>query len=222
MAFWALDTSSLAAALHLSGSSLTTLGFAAADGFWEQLLAFTEAGWGFFTLTLVITYLPTMYNGFSRREAQVGLLEVRAGSPPSATEFVLRHHRIGWLDDLDEYWLTWERWFVELEEAHTSYPALNFLRSPRSERSWITAAGTALDAVALMASTVDRGAPGPQGVSIRAGYIALRRIADFFGIAYDPDPSPTDPISIIRSEFNDAWEQLAASGVPLISDQDQA
>jgi hypothetical protein len=135
---------------------------------------------------------------------------------------VLRHHRIGWLDDLDEYWLTWERWFIELEEAHTSYPALNFLRSPQSERSWITAAGTALDAAALMASTVDRGEPGPQGVSIRAGYIALRRIADFFDIAYDPDSSPTDPISISRSEFDDAWEQLAASGVPLISDQDQA
>jgi len=33
--FWALDTSSLGAAFHLSGSSLTTLGFAGADGFAE-------------------------------------------------------------------------------------------------------------------------------------------------------------------------------------------
>jgi hypothetical protein len=64
---------------------------------------------------------------------------VRAGSPPSAVEFVIRHHRIGWLDDLDQYWLEWERWFTELEEAHTSYPALNFLRSPQhwmQRRSW--------------------------------------------------------------------------------------
>jgi hypothetical protein len=58
--FWSLDTSSLGAAFHLSGSSLTTLGFAAADGFWEQLLSFSEAGWGLLTLTLVITYLPSM------------------------------------------------------------------------------------------------------------------------------------------------------------------
>jgi hypothetical protein len=77
--FWALDTSSLGDAFHLSGSSLTTLGFASADGFSERLLAFTEAGWGLFTVTLMITYLPSMYGAFSRREAQVALLEVRAG-----------------------------------------------------------------------------------------------------------------------------------------------
>jgi hypothetical protein len=97
--FWSLDTRSLGDAFHLSGSSLTTLGFASADQFWERLLAFTEAGLGLFTLTLVITYLPSMYGAFSRRETQVGLLEVRAGSPPSAVEFILRHHRIAWLDD---------------------------------------------------------------------------------------------------------------------------
>ena len=90
--FWSLDTRSIGDAFHLSGSSLTTLGFAAADGFWERLLAFTEAAFGLFTATLVITYLPSMYTAFSRREAHVGLLEVRAGSPPSAAEFIIRHY----------------------------------------------------------------------------------------------------------------------------------
>jgi hypothetical protein len=37
---------------------------------------------------------------------------------------------------------------------------------------------------------------------IRAGYLALRRIADFFGISYEPNPRPTDPISIAREEFD--------------------
>lgn len=177
---------------------------------------------GLFSVTLLITYLPSMYSAFSRRETHVALLEVRAGSPPSAVEFVIRHHRIGWLDDLDDYWLEWERWFTELEEAHTSYAALNFFRSPQPERLWITAAGTVLDSASLMASSVATGSLGPQGVCIRSGYIALRRIAEFFEIPFDPDPSPDDPISIARAEFDEAGEQLKADGVPLVADRDQA
>ena len=220
--FWALDTSSLGEAFHLSGSSLTTLGFAPADGFAERLLAFSAVGWGLFTVTLMITYLPLMYGGFSRREALVGLLEVRAGSPPSAVEFIIRYHRIGWLGDLDDFWFEWERWFTELEEAHTSYAALNFFRSPQPDRSWVTAAGTVLDSASLMAACVPTGSLGPQGVCIRSGYIALRRIAAFFGIPYDPDPAPDAPISIARAEFDEVWDRLADEGVPLVEDRDQA
>jgi hypothetical protein len=33
---------------------------------------------------------------------------------------------------------------------------------------------------------------------IRAGYVALRGIADFFVVFYDRDPRPDDPISIRR------------------------
>lgn len=48
------------------------------------------------------------------------------------------------------------------------------------------------------------------------------RIADFFGIAYDPDPQQGDPISIPRSEFDEACDELAAVGMPLRADRDQA
>jgi len=44
----------------------------------------------------------------------------------------------------------------------------------------------------------------------------------FFGIPFDPDPAPDDPIAIARSEFDDVWDQLAADGVPLVADRDQA
>jgi hypothetical protein len=220
--FWALDDRSLADAIHLSTSSITTLGFAAADDLPEQLLAFTSAGVGLFVLTLMITYLPTMYSAFSRRETMVGLLEVRAGTPPSAAEFLVRYQRIGWLDRLDETWLEWERWFAELEEAHTSYAALNFFRSPQPDRSWVTAAGTVLDAASIASAAVNAGMRGPKGVCIRSGYLALRRIADFFGLVYDPDPARDDPISITQPEFDAVWDQLEEAGVPLVADRDQA
>jgi len=221
--FLALDPWNLAEAYHLSGSSITTLGFAPASTALKQTLAFTEAALGLFALTLMITYLPSMYQAFSRREAEVALLEVRAGSPPSAVEFIIRHHVIGWLEDLNDTWLEWERWFTEVEESHTSYAALIFFRSPSPNRSWVTAAGTILDSAALMAAAVDdRSIQGPKGVCIRSGYLALRSIADFFGITYDPDPSPTDPISITRQEFDQALTELDAAGVPLLPDRDQA
>lgn len=220
--FWSLHLGSVGEAFNLSGSSLTTLGFAAPRGTAEHVLAFTEAGLGLFVLTLMITYLPSMYSAFSRRETQVALLEVRAGEPPSAVEFVLRHHRIGWLGQLDATWLEWERWFAELEETHTSYAALSFFRSPQPGRSWVTAAGTMLDSASLMAAAVPVGSPGPKGVCIRSGYLALRRIADFFGIAHDADPAPEDPISITRDEFDDVWARLAEAGVPLVDDPAQA
>lgn len=80
--FWSLDTASLSEAFFVSGSSITTLGFAASGDVVERTLMFSEAGWGLFLVALMITYLPSMYGAFSRREAQVALLEVRAGTPP--------------------------------------------------------------------------------------------------------------------------------------------
>ncbi len=57
---------------------------------------------------------------------------------------------------------------------------------------------------------------------IRAGYLALRRIAEFFQIPFNPDPHPEDPISISEAEFIEVYDQLAAVGVPLKPDRAQA
>ena len=220
--FWGLDGGAYGDAFHLSGSSITTLGFASADTVGERVLAFTEAGFGLFLAALMVTYLPSLYAAFSRRETEVALLEVRAGSPPTAVEFVERHHRIGWLDDLSDTWLAWERWFADVEESHTSYPVLAFFRSPQPERSWVVASGTVLDAASMYVACVRDPEMGPPGVCIRAGYLAMRRIADIFGIEYDPDPLPTDPISITRTEFDAALGRLADVGVALVDDRDAA
>ncbi len=220
--FWAIDTESFAQAMALSGSSLTTLGFVSKETAAERLLAFTEAGWGLILVALMITFLPSIYSVFSRREAQVAMLEVRAGDPPSAVEMLLRHHRIGWLDDIDGTWLDWERWFAELEESHTTFPILPFFRSPQPQRSWVTASGTVLDTAALYMSCLEGIRIGPAGVCIRSGFLALRRLADFFGIEFDADPAPDDPISISRAEFDAAWDQMAAASLPLKTDRDQA
>ncbi len=221
--FWATGVRPWSEALVTSGSSLLTLGFARPPGVGRVLIGFAEAGVGLGLVSLMISYLPTIYGAFSRRETLVGMLEVRAGSPPSATELIVRYSRIGRLDMLDDdLFVPWEQWFADIEESHTSQPSLAFFRSPQPQRSWITAAGCVLDTAAIMASTVDRPRDARADVLIRAGFISLRRIADFFGIAYDSDPAPGDPIVVERSEFDELCDGLLAAGVALKPDRDQA
>jgi hypothetical protein len=220
--FWAVEQQGWADAFWESGSSLLTLGFAPVDGTALRALAFVEAALGLGLLALLITYLPTLYGAFSRRETLVALLETRAGTPPSAVEMLIRFQRIGLTDRLDDMWGDWEVWFAQIEESHTSYPALTFFRSPQADRHWVTAAGTVLDAASLTLSSLDVVSQPQAALAIRSGYLALRRIAEFFGIEFDSDPEPTDPISIRRGEFDDACDRLAAAGLPLLTDRDQA
>ena len=220
--FWGLGVESLHQAFTLSGSSLLTLGFATANDLPKTILIFSEATIGLVLVALLISYLPTMYTAFSRREATVTMLEVRAGSPASAVEMILRFHRLNRMNYFSNLWITWEAWFVELEESHTSLPALAFFRSPQPDRSWITAAGAVLDASALAITIVDMPHDPQADLCIRAGYLALSRIADFFGITYEQHPKPTDPISIARVEFDAVCERLASAGVSLKPDRDQA
>lgn len=219
---WATGYGSLVESLAASGSSVTTLGSTPIDGLIHRLLSFAEAGIGLLVIALLITYLPTLYSDFSRRETQVILLEVRAGSPPAAVELLQRAHRIRGLSQLGEVFGDWETWFAEVEQSHTAFPALTFFRSTQPERSWITAAGTILDAAALHASTVDLPREPRADLCIRAGYIALRRIASFFGAAFNWDPQAIDPIAISRPEFDQAYDALSAAGVPVKPDRDQA
>ncbi|MGB0385293.1 MAG: hypothetical protein ACPGWR_10765 [Ardenticatenaceae bacterium] len=221
--FWASGINSLNDAFVLSGSSLLTLGFATGDTFLHTILSFSESVLGLILVALLIGYLPTIYSAFSRRESAVKLLEVRAGAPPSAVEMFLRYHRIKWLYDMNSFWENWEVWFTEVEESHTSLAPLVFFRSPRSDQSWVTAAGTVLDAASLALSVLDVPEDPQAALCIRSGYLALREIATFFDIPHNPEPVyPDEPISITRTEFDAAYEELACAGIPLKANREQA
>jgi hypothetical protein len=150
------------------------------------------------------------------------MLEVRAGSPPFAVELLIRYFRIRGLNALHEIWVSWEMWFAEIEETHTSLAALAFFRSPKPDRSWITAAGAVLDAASLVDSSLDIPRDPNSNLCIRAGYLALRAIADFFHIHYNPTPTADDPISISREEYDAAYDQLVAAGLPVKPDREAA
>ena len=224
--FWGLGLDPLRQAFVTSGSSFTTLGFAPPRDMPTDVAAIAEAVIGLGLVALLISFLPSIYAAFQRRELMVSMLQVRAGNPPTAVKLIIRHSRIGLLDQAgdqaSDLFKQWEVWFADIEESHTSQGSLPFFRSPQPHRHWLTASGAVMDAAALHLSVVES-APVPNAaLCIRAGYLALRRIADFFGVPHDPDPAPTDPISITREEFDAACEEMAAAGVVLKADLDQA
>lgn len=218
---WGVGVDPLREAFYLSGSSLFTLGFDPPPDLPTHVSSFVEATLGLGLVALLISYLPSIYSAFQRRELQVTRLTTRAGTPQSAITMIRRHHALARLDALDEIWDEWETWFSDVEETHTSQPSLVFFRSITHDRSWVTSAGAVLDTAALRSSVLALPQNPRAQLCLRAGYLCLRRIADFYGIDYDPDPSPDDPISIDRSEFDSAYDELADFGVPVRPQREQ-
>jgi hypothetical protein len=221
--YWALGMGPFSSTVRLSGLSLLTLGFESNRAFLVNLLEFSESMLGLILVALLIAYLPTLYAAFSRREQVVNMLEVRAGSPPSALEMILRFNRNQGLEKLADYWKVWEAWFADVEESHTTLPALIFFRSPRAENSWVTAAGAVLDAASITLSSIDIPYEISAALSIRAGFLAFRRIASYFDIPNPENPHyPEVPICVDRAEFDEVLDQLAAAGLPLKADREKA
>jgi len=151
-------TAKFTTALYLSGTTLFTLGIGdvvphAAVG---RFLVVTESGLGFGFLALVLSYLPVVYQAFSRREVNIVLLDARAGSPPTAAELLRRHVGPSGIESLMQLLRDWERSSAEILESHISYPAVAYFRSQHNNESWLSALSAMLDVTALLlSSTVD-------------------------------------------------------------------
>ncbi|MGH9477245.1 MAG: potassium channel family protein [Terriglobales bacterium] len=138
--------------LYMSGTTLFTLGLGDVTPHTElaRLITVCEAGIGFGFLALVISYLPVLYGAFSRREANISLLDARAGSPPSASEMLRRTARLDEGTFLKHALRDWEQWAAEMMESHLSYPVLCYFRSQHDNQSWLAALTTALDISAML------------------------------------------------------------------------
>ena len=144
--------STLATDLYFSGTTFFTLGLGdvtprTAGG---RLVAIAEAGIGFGFLALVISYLPVLYQVFSRREIQITSLDAWAGSPPAGVELLRRVGAYGHLSEFGSFLREWEHWAAELLESHIAYPNLSYFRSQHDNQSWLSALTTLLDACALV------------------------------------------------------------------------
>ena len=78
--------------LYFSGTTFFTLGYGdmVPTGAAGRILSVAESGVGFVFLAVIVSYLPVLYQAFSRREVTIAMLDARAGSPPSAGELLRR------------------------------------------------------------------------------------------------------------------------------------
>lgn len=214
--FFALEDQGWRRAYKAAGSSLFTLGFADLDDIPGLTAAFLGAAISISILALlIVTYLPTLYGVYSRREAICTAFETSAGEPPEAAELIVRYHALASLERLDLVWLEWRTWFNESRETHTALPMVVLFRSARPERSWLTTTAAVLDSAALLVSAVDLPSDPTAALCIRSGYLALRDIATPHRIRFDPDPGPDDPISITVGDFDASYDKLASAGLPM-------
>lgn len=136
---------------YVSGWTFTTLGIGdlAPKTDLARLVTVAEAGIGFGFLAVVISYLPVLYQGFSRRETTISLLDELAGSPPSAGDLLRRAVAADEVHELVPLMATWEHWTAELLESHLSYQVLCYFRSQHENQSWVAALTAILDFSAL-------------------------------------------------------------------------
>ncbi|WP_310396821.1 hypothetical protein [Hymenobacter sp.] len=221
--YWAVGEGSWRHCYELSGSSLLTLGTTDMNHALTAALTYSEATLGLLLLTLLLSYLPTIYQAFSRREVTVALLELRAGTPATAANLLGWLNSDGSVQNDDQQWAEWERWFVEVEESHTSLPILTFFRSPQPGRSWVNGSGLILDTAALLFAVVDGPRPRQVEITFKAGCLALNRVYRFFdekaGAAPTnslPEGGTDDPG---RTDFDAACGELAEHGLALCEDR---
>src|SRR6266508_3680204 len=170
-------------ALYMSGSTLFTLGMGdiTPHSTLGRALTVAEAGTGIAFLALVISYLPVIYQAFSRREINISLLDARAGSPPSAGELLRRHAESDTAEAIVEFLHDWERWSSELLESHLSYPVLAYYRSQHDRESWLAALTMVLDVCALILVGIEGAPPRAARLTFAMARHAAVDLSQIFG-----------------------------------------
>jgi hypothetical protein len=164
LVMWGLATplapghdTSFASQLYVSATSFVTLGIGdlAPGSSPGRAIVAIEAAGGFAFLALTISYLPMLYQSFSRREVNISMLDQWAGSPPVAIELLRRSASNGSIASVDVLLADWERWSADLLESHLSYPVLAYFRSQHERQSWLAAMTAILDLSAIVLSGVE-------------------------------------------------------------------
>ncbi len=202
--------SDLATDLYFSGTNFFTLGL---GDFYPRntparLLTVLEAGMGFGFLALIIGYLPGLNQSFSRREANISMLDERAGSPATASEMIRRNVVDGNVDELQRLLADWERWSAELLESHLSYPFLAYFRSHHENQSWLGALTTILDTSALVSSAIEGSLQRQARMTFAIARHAVVDLAIVFGIS----PAKRARERLSAADLAKLSDVLAASG----------
>jgi hypothetical protein len=146
------------------------------------------------------------------------MLDARAGSPPTASELLVRlagRSEETAIDQLvlDEVLRDWERWAGELLESGLSYPVLSFFRSQHSNQSWLGALMIMLDVTSLVITGIEGIHPGQARLTFAMARHAAVDLAQVVNARYDPNAADR----MTEENFQSLLKTLAAVELKLKS-----
>lgn len=200
----------LGTAIYFAAVSLLTLGYGdiVAHGLASRIFVSIAAATGLGVVALVITFLFSLYASYQRREREVIMLQATAGAPPSAVKLLQVYAKLGLVDRLPDFFITWQRWAAEVLDSHVAYPLLGFFRASHDNLSWISALGTVLDAACLVTTTIRGISRGEAELCRRVG---SHLVEDLSSLGFRDG----EAIPLRRDEFDAAYRRLAAAGYEL-------
>jgi hypothetical protein len=225
---WPLIHSGITDAFSTAGPALWAIGSEDARGAVERTIEDIAALCGVITVTLQISYLPTLYAAFNRRETEVALLNARAGEPSWGPELLARTHYalgsgVSSISTLPQIYYDWERWAADVTESHTTYLPLVRFRSQKPLSSWVTALLAVLDSAALfLALSPDQAPTVPARLCLRSGFLCFNSIARSMGYDVPEEPDPDGGITLTYEEFLDAISRMRGVKFPIERSPEEA
>lgn len=210
-----------------AGSAMFTLGYAAPSNLGNTVLVYAAAYTGLTVIALQVSYLPTLYSAFNRREAEVTLLVSRAGSPSWGPELLVRT-RFGRAaqdssNELAELYQRWERWAAEVAESHSTYLTLVWFRSPSPQSNWLISLLSVMDAAALQLALSPGTVPNTRArLVVRMGFTCMNQVARAIRLPVDDDPDPDAPLNVTFDDFQLAVQMLRSVDFPIEVAPEQA
>ena len=197
---------------YFSGTTFFTLGYGdlVPTGTAGRVLSVAESGLGFVFLAVIVSYLPVLYQAFSRCETTIALLDARAGSPPTAAELAA----IGGRTQPDRR-RSFSRGVGTLggrasgDSHFLSGPEL--LPSQHENQSWVATLTTILDTSALLLAGVD----GPDGYQARLTFAMARHAAVDLALVSQTGPLPPQPDRLTDADFSRLRQTLCEAGVKM-------
>ncbi len=189
-------------------ASSGTAGLSAQDTF-ARTVQVIDAASGLAVIAIVIGYLPSLYQAFSRREATVSQLDARAGSPPSPARLIVRTTEHGGWPALNRYLSEWEGWVAELMETHLAYPVLAYFRSQHINQNWLSAMCTILDACTFTIAA----APADTADAARFTFAIARHAVADLSYSFHVTPQAPEVDRLPLSDLTKLLASLAENGV---------
>src|SRR6516225_11260352 len=221
LVYWGLDqklggTRDFGTLVYYAGTSLVTPLFGSAHGGLVRMLTLLETLTGLVTIALMISYLPALYGAYSRREARLLTLDDPSGERITPVRVIALNAPGGDVEMLYRSLAEWEMWTADVLESHVSYPMLALFRSQHPGQSWVTALGVVTDAATLTSACVEGAAEREPYFLYRRGQRAILGISSRLHVPRSPAPESW----LVEANFDVAWRQLEASGLPLRAKSD--